>query len=109
MKSEARELDGGSKAPPNLKSSSCSLRLGPNYIDMPKFAEAVEFSDKQIMQLLTELRTSQYYRLEPHNLETFLTPTIARRVLYTLLIMNDREKSNFEPITELRSMESSNL
>ena len=76
---------------------------------MPKFEEAVKLPDDTVLQLLTELETSQYYRADPRFLSNFLTPPIARRVLYALIIMNDQAKANFEPIPEQQSMGSSAL
>ena len=76
---------------------------------MPRLVDAIELPDEEVIQLLTELPTSQYYRAEPRFLNTIISVQIARRVLYTLIIQNDREKANFRPIMELNSVESSSL
>ena len=45
-------------SPLRLMLPNCSLRSGPKYIDMPRFAEAVKLPDQEVLQLLTELETS---------------------------------------------------
>ena len=63
-----------SKVLPHLIPTNCSLRSGPNYIHMPRFAEAVELPDHAVLQLITELETSQYHGADPRFISNFLTP-----------------------------------
>ena len=82
-----------------------NLRTGENYIDMPSLAKIVNLSDDEMTWLLCNVPNSPYYGVPPETLENELHPNAMRRMLNTLAIINDMDKSAFDRISEARSID----
>ena len=67
---------------------------------MPTLAECQSASDDMVSQLLCYMPISQYYGIDMKQVASFLDRNARRRYLYTLILVNDREKADFETIKE---------
>ena len=80
-------------------------RRGENYIDMPSLAKVIDLSDDKVTFLLCNLPNSPYHGVAFETLEDALHPNAMRRMLNTLIVMNDMDKSAFDRISEAYSID----
>ena len=78
---------------------------GENYIEMPSLAEAADMADSKVTFLLCNLPISPVYGEMLETLEDELHPNAMRRLLNTLIVMNDMGKSAFDQISEADSID----
>ena len=70
---------------------------------MPKLADCQECTDEMVSKLLCYLPISRYYGVEKKQIARFLDRNSRRRYLLTLILFNDQEKADFDPISEQNS------
>ena len=67
---------------------------------MPTLTEAHMLSQRDVIGKLISFEKSEYYLVEHERLSSFLTPSVARRYLYSLVLLNSNENSGLERIEE---------
>ena len=65
-------------------------------------------NDDKVLKMLTVLPNSEYNGISLTALAIGVTPREARRYLHTLIVYNDRLKSDFHMINEVSAENSSN-
>ena len=68
--------------------------------------QAIKLEDGEVLKLLIELKSSMYFGESERAVANTIDVNIARRYLLTLILINDREKSGFEPVSEMNKESS---
>ena len=63
----------------------------------------MSINDTKVLAALSNLSNSMYHGISTQQLSEYLAPTDARRYLSTIIIINDKEKANFDRIQEVSS------
>ena len=81
-------------------------KIGQKYIEnMPKLSECAKMSDKKLFNNLSRITISDFYGLQPKQIQSCITLNEAVRYLTDLVIINDMNKSKFFTVSE-KSCES---
>ena len=73
------------------------------FLGMPSLAETARMSRKRVYKVVCQIPTSCFYQMDPEKVEKDVKPQAALSYLVSIILVNDKAKSNLKKIKEVQT------